>query len=246
MQNRKTVLITGASRGIGKAAAEIFAEAGGYNIVIVSHHSENELKINAALLSGCLDTGCLAIPGDIADEAFVKTLFREIDSSFSGLDILINCAGIALIRLIQETSASEWDNVMSTNLKSVFLCTKEAIPLMLRKHAGSIVNISSVWGNVGGACESAYSASKGGINSFTKAAAKELAPSGIRVNAVAYGVIDTAMNGQLSPDEKEALTGEIPLGRMGTPEEAAYLAYETAVKFTYMTGQILTLDGGWT
>ncbi|MDO4620254.1 MAG: SDR family oxidoreductase, partial [Lachnospiraceae bacterium] len=130
--------------------------------------------------------------------------------------------------------------------KSAFLTMREAIPLMLQKHSGSVVNVSSVWGNVGGACEAAYSASKGGLNTLTKAAAQELAPSGIRVNAAAFGAIDTVMNARLSEEEVLSLTEEIPLGRMGRTDEAAELIYDLAVRYTYITGQIVTMDGGWT
>ena len=142
-------------------------------------------------------------------------------------------------------SAETWQNIIHTNLSSAFYTSKEAIPYMLSKQAGKIINISSVWGNVGASCEVAYSASKGGLNSFTKALAKELAPSNIQVNAIACGCIDTEMNRCFSEEERQALADEIPAGRFGKPEEVAELVFSIAEKHNYLTGQIITLDGGW-
>lgn len=142
-------------------------------------------------------------------------------------------------------SNEEWHRVMGINLDSVFYCCREAIPYMLSKKSGSIVNVSSVWGNIGASMEVAYSASKGAVNSFTKALAKELAPSNIRVNAAAFGTIDTRMNSCFSAEERTALEEEIPIGRYGTTEEAAECIYRLATAPAYLTGQILTMDGGW-
>ena len=142
-------------------------------------------------------------------------------------------------------SIEEWQRIMSVNLDSCFYTCKYAIPLMLQKHAGRIINISSVWGNVGASMEVAYSASKGGMNAFTKALAKELAPSNIPVNAICCGLIDTAMNACFSEDDLAAITEEIPADRMGKPEEVAQLALQLAQAPVYMTGQIVTIDGGW-
>lgn len=244
--SRRTVLITGASRGIGEAIACEFAAKGGWNIVIVSHASPDALEKTAEKIRSFSDAGCLALSGDVSRDAFVQQLFLRIRENFGHLDVLVNNAGRAYIGLLQDMTSEDWDGILSVNLKSAFLCTKYAIPQMLTCHSGSIVNISSVWGNTGGSCEAAYSASKGGLNAFTCAMAKELGPSGIRVNAIACGIIDTVMNSQLSPAEKQAVTDEIPLGRMGTPSDVASLAFGIAVKYTYLTGQIITLDGGWT
>ena len=139
----------------------------------------------------------------------------------------------------------EWERLISVNLSSVFYCCKLAIPGMVRKKQGTIINISSVWGVCGASCEAAYSASKGGVNALTMALAKELAPSGIQVNAIACGAIDTDMNRFLEPEERNALLEEIPAGRMGTPEEAAQLVLQLAQSPSYLTGQIIRLDGGW-
>jgi 3-oxoacyl-[acyl-carrier protein] reductase len=161
-------------------------------------------------------------------------------------DILINNAGISYVGLLQDMSPEEWRSVIDTNLTSAFNCSKCAIPYMLKKHSGRIVNISSMWGNVGASCEVAYSASKGGINTFTKALAKELAPSGIAVNAIAFGMVDTRMNAFLDEEEKASLIEEIPAGRILSPQESADIIYSVSMMNSYVTGQIITADGGMT
>jgi 3-oxoacyl-[acyl-carrier protein] reductase len=171
----------------------------------------------------------------------MKSVFDEIDT----LDVLINNAGVAYYGLLQDMEPEDWDRVIRTNLTALFNSCKLAIPKMLKKHAGKIINVSSVWGSAGASMECAYSASKGGVDTFTKALAKELAPSNIQVNAVAPGVIDTDMNAHLSPEEREMLISSIPAGRMGTPEEAAELIYTLSRAANYLTGQIVSLDGGW-
>lgn len=243
---KKTVLITGSSRGIGRAAALKFAQEGGCRIVINASQSIDELKKTEEDLLHFPNTEVLMSPGDVSDEAYIKALFLKIEEVFGGLDILINNAGIDYFGLLQDMTVTDWDRIMGVNVRGVFLCTKYAIPLMLKRHSGSIVNISSVWGTKGGSCEAAYSASKGAVIAFTKAMAQELSPSRIRVNALAFGAIDTAMNDRLTEDEKLELNDEIPLGRMGTTAEAAELIYGTAVRHPYLTGQVITLDGGWT
>ena len=162
-----------------------------------------------------------------------------------GLDVLINNAGIAYYGLLQDMTFDEWDSVLRTNLTSMFLTCREAIPKMLRNGSGKIINVSSVWGSAGAALESAYSASKGGVDAFTRALAKELAPSNIQVNAIAPGVIDTDMNKHLSPEERSALISEIPADRMGRAEEAAELIFQLAESNSYLTGQVISLNGGW-
>lgn len=237
---RPKALITGASRGIGKAIAEAFAREG-YDLILTCSKSFEELKALSEKLSADYSASVLPVKTDMGDYQQVEKLFAGIDQ----LDILINNAGISHIGLLHEMSAEEWHKVISTNLDSCFYTCKYAIPLMLHRHAGRIINISSVWGNVGASMEAAYSASKGGMNSLTKALAKELAPSNIQVNAIACGVIDTSMNACFSPEDREALQAEIPADRFGKPEEVAVLALQLASAPTYMTGQILTLDGGW-
>lgn len=237
---RKTALITGASRGIGRACAIAFASAG-YDLHLNCMHSEESLTALAGELETTCHISCRTHIGDIGDFAFVEKMFKEI----TRLDVLINNAGISHIGLLQEMTPEEWGKVMSTNLNSCFYTCKCAIPMLLAQGHGRILNVSSIWGNAGSSTEVAYSAAKGGLNAFTKALAKELAPSNIQVNAAAFGVIDTDMNSCFSPEEKKALQEEIPAGRMGTPEEAAALLLQLAQSPDYLTGQIITMDGGF-
>ena len=226
----KTVLITGASRGIGRAAAQKFQKEG-YELYLICHRDVKELQ----------DLRGHHYAGDVGDPAFIKGVMDVIES----LDVLVNNAGIAYYGLLQDMSLNDWDSVIRTNLTSMFLTCKEAIPKMLRKGSGKIINLSSIWGGEGAALESAYSASKGGVDAFTKALAKELAPSNIQVNALAPGVIDTDMNSNLTQKEKEKLISEIPADRLGTVEEAAELIFFLAEGNEYLTGQIIGLNGGW-
>jgi len=187
------VLITGASHGIGKAAAERFAKEG-CTLILNCRQSVEELSALEFYLKKNYSVDCISLIGDVSSPDFVKEMFEKTMERFGGIDILINNAGISHIGLLGDMSNEEWHRVMGINLDSVFYCCREAIPYMLSKKSGSIVNVSSVWGNIGASMEVAYSASKGAVNSFTKALAKELAPSNIRVNAAAFGTIDTRMN----------------------------------------------------
>ena len=241
---RKTVLITGASRGIGRATAAAFAKEG-YNLVITCSKSETELLRLKEELERDFSVDVLASIGDISDYEYVTQLFSHIEERFHGVDVLVNNAGISCFGLLQDTTPEQWDAMITSNLNSVFYCSKLAIPEMLSKKSGKILSISSVWGNVGASMEVPYSTTKGAINAFTKALAKELGPSNIQVNAIACGMIDTEMNAVLSEDDITAITEEIPAGRMGTPEEVAELAFAITKKNDYLTGQIITLDGGW-
>ena len=240
----KHVLITGASRGIGRAIALSFA-SDCWNVAVSCRHDSPELE---SLQREVKNTGVSFLPfiGDMGLEEDVREMFRRIRETFGSLDVLVNNAGISHIGLLQDMSLSQWDAVLRTNLTSSFLCCREVIPMMLANQSGSIINISSVWGNTGAATETAYCASKGGMNGFTKALAKELAPSNIAVNAIACGVIDTDMNDFLSPEEKLSLIEEIPAGRMGSPADVAETALALAGSTRYLTGQIIILDGGWT
>lgn len=240
---RKVVLVTGASRGIGKAIAVKFAKKG-YNVIINCAHREQELMQAKREIEG-YQVSCTAFLGDMGDLSVCEQLFQLIRKQYGGLDVLVNNAGISYIGLLQDMTAEDWDRILHTNLTSVFNCCKLAIPVMLSAGHGKIVNISSVWGSVGASCEVAYSATKGGINAFTKALAKELAPSNIQVNAVACGAIDTEMNQWMAEDELIALVDEIPTGRLGRAEEVADLVYHLGYKNAYLTGQVIGLDGGW-
>lgn len=240
---KKVVLVTGASRGIGKAIAVKFAKKG-YQVVINCAHREQELLQTKKEIEG-YQVSCLAFLGDMGDYEVCEELFEQIKKQYGTLDVLVNNAGIDYIGLLQDMSTDDWDRILRTNLTSVFHCCKLAIPLMLAGGHGKIVNISSVWGNVGASCEVAYSATKGGINAFTRALAKELAPSNIQVNAVACGAIDTEMNQWMEEDELIQLVDEIPAGRLGNAEEVADFVYHLGYKGTYLTGQVVGLDGGW-
>ena len=238
----KTILVTGASRGIGKAIALRFAREG-WQVAITCLQKKDQLLETAGEIE---DAGgvCLPFVGDMGRMEDCRKLFEQIEK-FGGLDMLVNNAGISYVGLLQDMSEEEWDRLISADVSSVFYCSKLAIPHMIRRRQGRILNISSVWGVCGASCEAAYSAAKGGVNVFTQALAKELAPSGIAVNALACGAIDTEMNGFLSAEEEEALLDEIPAGRMGRPEEVADVVFAMTGSPDYLTGQILRLDGGW-
>lgn len=240
----KTILITGASRGIGRAIAYRFAQAG-YSLVINCSKSAESLMTLKNELQQNFYVQVLASVGNIGDYSYVEELFKKIETEFGGVDIVVNNAGISHIGLLSDMTSDEWQCIMNTNLSSVFYTSKLSIPYMVSNKSGKIINISSVWGNIGASCEVAYSATKGGMNSFTKALAKELAPSNIQVNAIACGCIDTEMNQCFSEEERQDLINEIPAGRFGKPEEVAELVYTLASEHNYLTGQIITFDGGW-
>lgn len=242
--NKPVVFITGSSRGIGKAIAFCFAKKG-YRIVINALNNSEHLKDTERELE-ILHAEYLSFVGDIGNPYVVSDIFNKINEAFGSINILINNAGISHIGLMTEMSVAEWQSIINTNLSSVFYCCKEAVPEMIRHKKGRIINISSVWGDTGSSCETAYSASKGGVNAFTKALAKELAPSNIQVNAIAFGAIDTDMNSCFSEDEIKQLTDEIPAGRMASVSEAAEFVFEIAVNTgSYFTGQVIAFDGGW-
>jgi 3-oxoacyl-[acyl-carrier protein] reductase len=241
----KTVLITGASRGIGKACAEKFASLG-YNVA-VNYKSSKEQAYE--LCHAQIERGLSAKPyfADVSSASDVKKMFDEINKDFGGVDILINNAGISLIKVINDVSQEEWDKIFAVNAKSAFLCSKEALSHMLQNKWGRIINVSSMWGISGASCEVPYSASKAALIGFTKALAKELAPSGITVNCIAPGIIDTQMNSVFSAKEISDFVREIPLLRMGAPDEIAHCAaFFADEKSSYITGQVLSCDGGYT
>ena len=239
------VLITGASRGIGKGIATVLAEAG-YNLILTCHSRTALLDQLAKELKDLYPGITIkTYTGNIANSDICEDIFNVLERENIHIDILINNAGISHVGLLQDMTYEEWNKTVSTNLSSIFYMCRLAIPHMLTNHRGKIINISSVWGNVGASCEVAYSATKGGVNSFTKALAKELAPSNIQVNAIAFGAIDTEMNQHLSDDDKSALCDEIPVGRMGTSHEAGKMVLSIINSPDYLTGQIITMDGGF-
>ncbi len=228
----KQAVVTGGTRGIGLAVCKLLVR---HDYLVTALYSAG----------GGLSEAKKELPevnfvqADVSDEQAVKAVFDTIPR----LDLLVNNAGVALYAQVQDTTEAEYRRVMDVNAGGVFFCTKYAVKKMLGE-GGAIVNISSVWGQTGGSCESVYSASKGAVDSFTKALAKELAPSGITVNCVSPGVIGTEMNAHLSEEEAAALTEEIPLGRFGTAEEVARAVLFLA-EATYITGQILCVNGGF-
>ncbi len=236
----RTALITGASRGIGKAIAEQLAIKG-YNLVLTCVNSEEELRAYADWLTSEYQVRCSVFVGNLAEASMCQKLFEQIDS----LDVLVNNAGIAYYGLLQDMCPEELLRILNVNLQAPMLCSKYAIPLFLKKGEGRIINVSSVWGVVGASMEVAYSATKGGLNTFTKALAKELAPSGISVNAIACGMIDTDMNGHFSQEEKQGVIDEIPADRMASPKEVAQMVQQIIDSPVYLTGQIIGFDGGW-
>lgn len=233
-----TVLVTGASRGIGYAVADAFARRG-YTVFATYHNTESTLN---ALSDELNAEGFTLIPVycDVSDEESVNTMFSQIGD----IDILINNAGISEFSLLSDITSKAWDRMLDVNLKSVFLCSKAASHGMINHKFGRIINISSVWGVVGGSCETHYSASKAGIIGFTRALAKELGPSGITVNCIAPGVIETDMNAHLTDSDKDALCNDTPLGRIGQPSDVAHAALFFA-EADFITGETLSVGGGF-
>ena len=238
-----TVLITGASRGIGAACAAAFGRAG-YDVAVNYNHSKDKAETVAAELRQLGVRSC-AVRADVSDSAQVSAMFDTVRCELGSVDVLVNNAGIAMYGLLTDMSDSDWDRMISSDLSSVFYCCRAALPDMIRSHAGVIINIASMWGEVGASCEAAYSAAKAGVIGLTKALAKEVAPSGVRVNAVSPGVIMTDMMSGFTEDDIAALIADIPLGTLGKSEDIAravlYLASDEA---RYITGQVLSVNGG--
>ena len=239
----KTVLITGGAKGIGGACAEEFA-ARGYNVVVGYFTSAEQAGVLTAKLKEKYGVRALAVKADLRSAAETDALFCAAEKAFGGVDVLINNAGISLIRTIDATSEEEWDNLFAVNVRSAYLTVRRALPHMIDGKSGAIVNVSSVWGIGGASCEVAYSASKAALIGYTKALAKELGLSGIRVNCVCPGVIDTDMNRELGEEVKKELADATALNRLGKAEEVAKAVLFLA-EATYVTGQCLTVDGGF-
>ena len=219
----KKVLITGGATGIGKSTAMLFAQKG-YDVFVTYNQTKPDFD------------GVTKIKCNLENEKDILNLFKTVGN----IDILVNNAGLSLIKQINDTTAEEYDKIMSVNARSYFLCSREAIKLMLKNHEGAIVNVSSMWGQTGASCEIAYSMSKAAVIGLTRSLAEELAPSGITVNCVCPGIIDTRMNNMFDKNELEE---EVPLGRLGTSEEVAdAIFYLTQNK--YITAQILGVNGG--
>ena len=231
----RTALVTGSSRGIGAAAARALVREG-WEVYLNYNESEPEAMALAE------DLHTRAIRADVRDPAQVEALFREIGH----VDLLVCCAGVADYALLTDVSEETWHNIIATNTDGVYRCCRAAIPGMVHRKAGSIILTSSVWGRYGASCEAAYSASKAAVIGLTKALAKELGPSGIRVNCVAPGPIRTRMLTQYDFIDLDAVAEDVPLGRIGEPEDVAELiAFLASDRASYITGQIIGCDGGY-
>ena len=240
---KKCALITGASGGIGRAVALRLA-ADGFDIAACYNTDEksatelgNELKK--------LGTNFRLYKADVADYEQVKNIFADAAEYFGGVSVLVNNAGMAQQKLFTDISEDEFDRICAVNFKSVYNCCKFAVPYMVNQKSGSVINVSSMWGVCGASCETVYSATKAAVIGFSKALARELAPSGIRVNCIAPGAIDTKMNSNLSEADKADFANEIPMGRFGTPEEiAGVVSFLASKDSAYITAQVITADGG--
>ena len=235
----KNILITGSSKGIGESIARAFLAIG--QRVIVNYN-----KSEARALALAKELNVTAVKADVSDPEQVDKMFGFIEQNFGTVDVLVNNAGVAPVQsVLQDVSDIEFDRTVAVNLKGVFNCTRRAVSGMVAKKSGKIINISSIWGQIGGSCEAVYSMTKAGIIGFTKALSKELAPSGICVNAVAPGFISTDMNAHLSAADVASFTEEIPLGRVGMPSDvASAVLFLASDKADYVTGQVIGVNGG--
>ena len=240
----KVALVTGASRGIGRATAEAFARAG-YQVAANYCRSKEQIEQFSAQMER---EGCAVIPvqADVSDPEQVKRMVQTVQRQFGHIDVLVCNAGIARQGLLTDFSPADWRQMMAVNLDGTFYCCRSVLPGMIRRQSGCIITTSSIWGIAGASCEVPYSAAKAGIIGLTRALAKEVGPSGIRVNCIAPGVIDTEMNGNLTPEVMAQLREETPLGTIGTPKQVADLAlYLAGEGASCLTGQVISPNGGF-
>ncbi|MEG0250178.1 MAG: SDR family oxidoreductase [Peptostreptococcus sp.] len=241
---KKIAIVTGGSRGIGR---QICIDLAKNNYKVIINYNKSE-KCAQELKQMLEDEGCEVdtYPANVSNGDEVKGLIDYCIQRYGNLDLLVNNAGISMEGLITDMSEEEWDSLINTNLKSVFLCSKEALKVMVSNHSGKIINLASMWGVTGGSCEVAYSASKAGVIGFTKALAKEVGPSGVNVNAVAPGVIMTDMMSSFSEDDVNELKEDTPLMKLGYPEDvAAMVLFLASEKADFITGQIIGVNGGF-
>ncbi len=238
----KTALITGGTKGIGKGIARVLLE-NGYEVAL-NYDRDEKAALATQREFNYLGYCPVLLKADVSDEASVESMFQEFFETYDRLDLLVNNAGISIVKILEDTTLEDYNRLFNVNMRGAFLCSREAIPYMRGQESGSIVNIASIWGEVGASCEVVYSATKGAIIAFTKALAKELAPSGIRVNCVSPGVIDTDMNSDLTPSEMEDLIRTIPLERIGRPEEVGQAVLYLA-DADYVTGINIPVGGGF-
>lgn len=240
----KVALVTGASRGIGRATAEAFARAG-YQVAANYCRSKEQIEQFSAQMER---EGCAVIPvqADVSDPEQVERMVQAVQQQFGHIDVLVCNAGIARQGLLTDFSPTDWRQMMAVNLDGTFYCCRSVLPGMIRRQSGCIITTSSIWGITGASCEVPYSAAKAGIIGLTRALAKEVGPSGIRVNCIAPGVIDTEMNGNLTPEVMAQLREETPLGTIGTPKQVADLAlYLAGEGASFLTGQVISPNGGF-
>lgn len=235
---KKIIIITGASRGIGRKTAIELAKQG-HTIIANYHQSEKEAKQLEKEYPNIT-----AIKADVTQKKEVQALIEKVYTTYGKIDVLINNAGISQIKLFTELTEQDWEQMIKMNLTSAFYTTQTVSKIMIQQKQGLILNISSIWGQEGASCEVHYATAKAGINGMTKALAKELGPSGIRVNAIAPGIINTQMNADLTPEELQQIQKEIPLETIGEPEEIAK-CIKWLIEDTYTTGQIIAINGGW-
>lgn len=243
MERKKTVIVTGGSRGIGAGIVQFLAEKNKYNIVLNYNKSEecarkikeelNSKKINIELFKA-----------DVSKREEVKKLIEFTLNKFNNIDVLINNAGISQTKLFTDITDADWNNMIQTNLNSAFYCSQEVLSNMIHNKKGCIINISSIWGVEGGSCEVHYSTAKAGIIGLTKALAKEVGPSNIRVNCIAPGMIDTDMNKEYSKEDVQEIINETPLGKIGRPIDIARCAY-WLIEDEFTTSQVISINGGW-
>lgn len=243
LDTMNAAIVTGASRGIGKACAIELAKH--FDVIIINAYSHPENLNQTQQLIEAQGCHCLSFVGDIGNYDFVRSMMRSIFDQNLTVKLLINNAGISHVGLLSDMSIEEWNQIIQTNLTSVFNCCNQIVPHMVNNRCGHIINISSIWGLSGASCEVAYSATKGGVNAFTKALAKELAPSNVRVNALACGAIHTEMNSCFSTEELDAFCEDIPACRLGTPEEIASMIWQLYNTPFYLTGEVIKIDGGY-
>ena len=241
---RKPVLVTGASGGIGGAVAAAFAREGHPVALGCRGNAAAAARLAASLAAeGCRAVVCTA---DVADEAQVDAMFQTAEEAFGEIGILVNCAGFAQQKMVCDLTAAEWRRMFAVHVDGTFFCCRRAMPAMVRAKDGVILNVSSMWGQAGASCEVHYSAAKAAVIGLTKALAKELGPSGIRVNCIAPGVIETAMLDSFTEGEKRALAEETPLSRLGTPADVAGVALFLASDAAgFLTGQVIAPNGGF-
>lgn len=238
-------LVTGASRGIGAEIARVVAAAGA--ATAINYHNSKREALQLLEELNAQGHQAMAVKADISQSRDVEAMYADIEDKWGSVDLLVNNAGVSLRRLLTETSEEEWHQVMDINLKGAFLCSRQALPAMIRNRFGRIVNIASIWGLRGASCEAVYAASKGGLIALSRSMAAETGPSGISVNTIAPGPVQTDMlNQELDNDEMTALAGDIPLGRLAVPGDVASAClFLLSPAASYINGQVIGLDGGW-